>query len=349
MLRISDIFKKIKEEKDKANAAAQNQGQANPEPAQETQASTPDPQEKNPPSSSAKVSISQAINKELTRISATDIGELYAKGLFYAKRLYKVDLQYEEGIIANITTFVEKIIDLLEAGNKDLLRYCLADYSGSEDYIYCHAINTCVIALEMGKGLGYEHARLVELGIAAFVHDLGLIKFLDVINRKDILSKEELDKLRQHPYSGVEMLGKFSKEVSHNVFEVIKQEHERADGSGYPQCLKGDQITEYARVIGLADVYEAMTHKRPYRMRHNPLETIKTILGSKASFDARIIKVLIERIGVFPMGTLCRLNTKEIALVLKENPNLPLRPTVKIMFDAYGKELAEQRQVNLAD
>jgi HD-GYP domain-containing protein (c-di-GMP phosphodiesterase class II) len=112
--------------------------------------------------------------------------------------------------------------------------------------------------------------------------------------------------------------------------------------------LKGSQIAEQAQVVGLIDVYEALTHQRPYLNKHK-IEAIKSILGMKNAFDSKLVKVLIERVGIFPVGVFVRLSTKEIGIVVENNPKLPFRPIINIMFDTEGRRLKDPKVVNLAD
>jgi HD-GYP domain-containing protein (c-di-GMP phosphodiesterase class II) len=300
----------------------------------------------NPPN---KIEISSIVAKEHF-VNNRDALKLYEELLSEARNVYAVNLTYEAGLALKLNTLVTKIVDYLNSdNNKELLRLCLVDYPGAYDYLYCHAANTCIISVEIGVGLVYEKGRLIELGTAAFIHDIGIIQYLNIINKQAILTKEEFGKVKQHPKAGVEVLNKMGKEFSLDVRNAVIQEHERMDGSGYPAGLKGGEISEYAQIIGLVDVYEAMLHQRPYRSNYTPLETIKTILNDKGAFNSQTIKVLIERIGIFPIGISVRLNTKEVGVVIKENIRLPLRPVVNITYDAYGKELKQPKQIDLAE
>jgi HD-GYP domain-containing protein (c-di-GMP phosphodiesterase class II) len=349
MLRISDIFKKHKESKKNLDAELEL-GQ---DPLGGTIGTHPqgreEPSCQNQASQSHRINISAAVHKELNSINGAKAVELYDQLVSAARVLYNPDLKYEEGFLTGLTPLVEKAVGLLQGGSKNLLRCALIDYPQVQDYFYYHTVNVCVISLELGIALRFDSPGVIELGVASLLHDLGMVKCLAVINKPDCLSQEESKRVKEHPLTGIEILQQAGGGFSQRVFDVVRQEHERMDGSGYPAGLKDEQIGEYARIVGLVDVYEAMIHKRPYRAKFSPLETIKTILKNKSCFDHKVIKLLIERIGVFPMGTLVRLNTKEIGLVVRENPELPLRPTVNIIVDAYGKELKEPKQVNLAD
>jgi len=339
MLRLSDILKKYREKSKKVEPEEIKQV----ENEIKTEEVKPLPQVQEP-----KVSISSAVCKGLSNVSCEEIVKLYEGVLSYAKHIYVSEL--EQSFVPLVNKLLEKLVDTLCAGNNgELLRICSADYPRDEDYLYGHVANVCIIAIEIGRGLGYERARLMELGIAAFVHDIGIIKYLDIINKNQILSKVEYDKVREHPHNGSEILSRFGKELGPAVIDVVRQEHERIDGSGYPLGLKGDQISEYAKIVGLVDVYEAMLHKRPYRNKYTSLEAIQTILKSKQAFEPKFIKILMGKMGIFPVGIPVRLNTKEIGVVIKVNPDLPLRPVVKITLDAYNKKLKQPKLIDLAN
>jgi len=338
MIRIADIFKKYKEEKKKIDL-----GSSDFEQSQDSSSS-----KKNAVPSN-KLSVSSAVHKELDRLINTDVGELYESVLTLARRLYKPAAEFEKDILPSIGTAVEKMADLLIGGNQDLLRISLADYLKSEDYPYYHALNVCIISLEIGLGAGYERLRLIELGKVSFIHDFAISQFFNSPEKKHILEKEELEKIKDYPNVTLDILTKFTKELSGAVLELIGRQQENLQVFLPAAGLNSDRILEYARIVILADVYETMTHQRPYRNKYTPLETIKNILDNKSAFDPRGVKSLIERVGIFPVGTLVRLNTNEIGMVLKENPQLPLRPSVKILCDAYGREVKESKMIDLSD
>ena len=151
---------------------------------------------------------------------------------------------------------------------------------------------------------------------------------------------------RTHPR---EPLASFVRQPGHvAVIDTVRQAHERADGSGYPEGLTADETSEFAQIVGLADVYEALTHKRPYRAKYTPIEALDIILKNKNIYGPKIIKALIRRIGVYPVGTLVLLNSKETGVVIMNRPELPFRPVVSIIYDAYSKEYGEPKEVDLS-
>jgi HD-GYP domain-containing protein (c-di-GMP phosphodiesterase class II) len=172
--------------------------------------------------------------------------------------------------------------------------------------------------------------------------------YADIIRKRETLTKEEYNSIRTHPQRGYEILSAGHIAFSRSILEVVQQEHERLDGSGYPRRLHNGEINEFAQTVGLADTYEAMTHQRPYRAKFTPQETIREILQRKRLFSPALIKLLIEKVGVFPLGILVRLNTREIASVYKDNPKSPLRPVVNVIYDEFGNELETPKQIDLA-
>ncbi len=339
MLSILDILKRYQEEKKKnKDKASEASGPA--------AAAVGD----NKPSvlDGGNVSISSVVNNNLFPEESERVKEFYKELLIWAKKVYKLEFVLSVDFKSRFTEIVEKELVFMDSAGKELLKLCLADYDLKEDALYYHVVNVSIIVLELGRGLGYEKQKLIELGVAGFMHDIGIIRFLELVNKSGKLSAEELRKIKEHPLNGLEILNKIGGEFIPGLAEVISQEHERLDGSGYPKSLKDDEISESAQIVGLADVYEAMTHFRPYRLRFSPSKTMNTILNEKNAFRSKVLKVLLERIGIFPIGTMVRLNTKEIGMVFKANQGFPLRPMVIVLFDEAGNKLVGPKQIDLS-
>lgn len=276
------------------------------------------------------------------------VREVYKELLDWAKKVYKLEFVLAPDFKANFAAIIEKELACLDSEGRELLKLCLADYEVKEDALYYHVVNVSILVLELGKGLGYDKQRLIELGTAGFMHDIGIIKFTELINKNGKLNEEELRKIKGHTLSGLEILNKIGGEFTPGLIDVISQEHERLDGTGYPKGIKDDEIKEFAQIVGLADVYEAMTHLRPYRLRFSPPKTMNMILNKKSEFSPKVLKIFLEKIGIFPVGTRVRLNTKEVGVVAKENLGLPLRPLVLVIFDENGNKLIAEKQIDLS-
>jgi HD-GYP domain-containing protein (c-di-GMP phosphodiesterase class II) len=197
--------------------------------------------------------------------------------------------------------------------------------------LIANMVNVGIFAIKLGKGVGYHPDDLVRLGLAGLLHDVGMFLIPDmVLMRAGKLSAQEQTAVRQHPELGQQILSKLGLQYDW-LAEVAHQEHERSSGRGYPRGLRENQIHEFARIVGLADVFEALLSPRPYRPRLLPHVAMRELLSAeRQSFPHQLMKVLVEQFSVFPLGTTVRLNTGEVGVVTKLNPRHPLRPVVQV-------------------
>ena len=284
------------------------------------------------------------------RVSLKISAKLYEEALDLAKNIFREDLIPASIDVRKITIELEKLIGALEQDTQDLLTlaYIRDSYSTDKNYLTAHSLNTCIYSLILGISLGYDKNQLLELGLASFLHDLGLVKHSTLINKPDQITKEERNIIKNHPLEGMDVITKLSWHLPKAVVEALVQHHERIDGTGYPKGLHRDTINQYAKIISLVDVYEAMTHCRSFREEHVPFDTIKHILENKASFEYKLMKLLIERIGIFPVGSLVELSNKEIGEVIRANPQTPIRPVIRIIYDSDGNVPKTNETVDLS-
>ena len=296
----------------------------------------------------SNVNISSVLNKELEKISEASSLQIYSELVAKAKHIYGPNIKAEHDLIQTLKPVIEKLIETLQAGNTEIVLACLKDYPSMEEFTACHVVNVTISAVAMGVSLGYERQRLIELGIAALVHDIGA-KEIEIGASSKLFTDSDYDTMKRHPDIGAAILSEIDPAMSQRILDAVRQEHERADGSGYPHGLTKEGISEYAQIIGLADVYEAMMHQRPYRDKYTSLEAIRIILNNKKIFMRKVTKALIETFGLFPVDTLVQLNTKEIGVVVKPNPDAISRPVIDILIDSYGKELRQPKRINMAE
>lgn len=220
--------------------------------------------------------------------------------------------------------------------------------SSPQNYLCCHSLNTCIISLLIGVALGYNKSKLQELGIAAYLHDLGMIRVLDLVEISKPLDEAKFDEVKKHPHYSSDILKGLKEDIFQLATKIAHQVHERVNGSGYPDGIKGEDIHEYSQIVALADVYEAMTHPRPYRDRYFPHDAIKEILKRAEQFSSLVIKALIKRISLYPIGTWVKLNTDEVGKVVEVHEDYLLRPVVNVVFDINGRRLDEVKTIDLA-
>jgi HD-GYP domain-containing protein (c-di-GMP phosphodiesterase class II) len=218
------------------------------------------------------------------------------------------------------------------------------------DVMHIQIVNVTFTSLKVGKGMDYDTEMLLRLGLAAFLENVGMYKIPDsIIKKKGRLEEGEKSILKEHPKISYEILGQMGKRYKW-LAEVALQIHERADGSGYPNGLKGEEITELALIIGLIDTYASMIKNRTYRDKLEPTDAIKYIIKDKKDlFPSRILKVFLNQISLFPVETYVRLNNKSIGQVLSTDQKQPLRPTIQLLYDGLGNRMEKQEVVRLSE
>jgi HD-GYP domain-containing protein (c-di-GMP phosphodiesterase class II) len=220
------------------------------------------------------------------------------------------------------------MVEALEQSDRLLMR-AFTGLKGSP--LIANMVSVGIFAVKLGRALGYQTHDLVRLCQAGLVHDVGMFLLPELLIMKpEKFGTQDLSMIRQHPQLGYQVLSKLGTEYEW-LAQIVWQEHERCSGLGYPRGLKEGQIHEYARIIGLCDVFEALLSPRPYRPRLLPHVAMRELLATeKQSFPHQLMKILVEQFSVFPLGTSVRLNTGETGIVTQLNPRHPLRPIVQV-------------------
>jgi HD-GYP domain-containing protein (c-di-GMP phosphodiesterase class II) len=352
MFSILNILKKYQQEKQalkesKAPCVADQQQLFTPDPAG-GQIQPPAQTQPAAETQAVNVSVYTAVTREVEDERLKLAQKIYTAAVAWAKKIYSLEITTGNEFKTGFLPFVSEAVNAYNIDDKDFLCLCVADYGQADDYIYAHAVNVAFISLELARGMNYSSAKLCELFCSAFMHDIGITQYVQLINKKSALSSYEFGLVKEHPAKGLEVLDQIGGEFSPGIKEVISQEHERMDGTGYPCGLKEGQISEQAMIVALADTYESLTHSRPYRPKITPPEAVNKILNQKSLFGMSVLKQLLERIGIFPAGTRVRLNTKETGVVIRNNKGLPLRPVVQVLFTDNGSKLLQPKSVDLA-
>jgi len=356
MVRISDIFKKSAAGKPLSAPEEKAREELSPEtPFEEPRSKirptfhqTPlhramSPKEESQTEDYGSMRIAKAMQE--TAQDKARSQNLYLTGIQLIKEVFTNAEQLKPINLTQIKSWTDNIVDSLIFVDAELL-HLFYEYA-SDNYLYSHMVNTTVMATEVGLGLGYNKSQLNDLGTAAFLHDIGMIKVENLQMQPRKLTEEEYTKVKNHPLYGADILSQV-KDIAEPVIYVAKEEHERMNGTGYPSGIKDGDISEYARIVGIVDVYEALTHNRPYRKKISPHDAIKELISSNPLFDSIILKVLISKAGVYPISSWVELNSGEIGKVMINNHEFPLRPVVHILFDSTGYRMKEPRIINLA-
>lgn len=252
-------------------------------------------------------------------------------------------IQRQDGM--DLRTFSDLAAEISDSVGRDdqLVVQALAGPSGST--LVTNLVNVSILARKVGAGLGYYGQELHRLTLAGLVHDIGLFAVPpSIVTKSGRLNREERTLIEQHPELGYQLLHKQGSEWDW-LAQVVRQAHERWNGQGYPNRLKGRAISELAQIIGAVDVFDALVTPRPYRRRFFPHEAVRELLiAERTAFPREIVKALVEQLSAYPLGTLVRLTTGEIGTVVRINSRFPLRPVVEITGatgEASGQEIRE--------
>ena len=217
-----------------------------------------------------------------------------------------------------------------------------------------HSLNVTIFSAKLATGLNYDNKTLTELAVSALLHDVGMLLLPEELRHaKSKISDKEFAVLKTHPNIGSEYMTKAlqtNPELAPFGFlpTVVLQEHERYDGTGYPNGIVGDEIHDYAKIISIIDMYEAVSHPSTYRDEYLAYEALQKVVALKDTyFDVKFLRALVREISVFPIGSLVRLNNGEIGRVIALNSSHPMRPKLKILYNAEGEKYPEEKDIEL--
>lgn len=219
----------------------------------------------------------------------------------------------------------------------------------ADEYTYMHSVAVSALMIALARQLGFEDDEVHEAGMAGLLHDVGKMAIDDgILNKPDSLTDNEFEQIKRHPEYGVRYLQKGSEPVSRAVLEACYSHHEKMDGSGYPRGLKGDQISLLSRMVAVCDVYDALTSDRPYKLGWGPSETVQRMAQWTGHFDPQIFQAFVRSVGIYPVGSLVRLKSGRLAVVIEQNEKSLLVPKVKVFFSTKSGLHIEREVVNLA-
>lgn len=242
---------------------------------------------------------------------------------------------------------VDKILDDLLSSRDVLVN--LTDIRTYDDYTFAHSVNVCVLSLMTGITLGMHELKLRDIGVGALLHDIGKIRVdRELLNKPGELTPAEYAEIQKHTTYGFDILRSYD-DISLLSAHIAFQHHERWDGKGYPRALLRDDIHEYARIVAVADVYDALLADRPYRAAYSVNQAVAILTRmSDIYFEPRALSALVSNIAVYPVGSVVCLNTGETGMVVDVNRSAPTRPVVRVIFDRHRRRLKTPHEVDLA-
>lgn len=225
-----------------------------------------------------------------------------------------------------------KIIGLLVHDKELLLNFVNLAWPGP--YLPCHGVNVCVLATNIGTAMGYNPTQVLELAYAALLHDVGMLWVpAEILSKKGKLTSYERIEVNKHPYHAVEILRRI-RGMPVSVPLIVFQTYERLDGGGYPRRLSEDKIHRFSKMIGVADVYDALTKPRPYRPAYRPYEAMRLTLQMvyRKEVDSDSVRAFLQYISLFPIGSYIKLSDGRVGKVISSNETDYTRPVVRLLW-----------------
>lgn len=225
----------------------------------------------------------------------------------------------------------------------------LARLKTADDYTYMHSVAVCALMVSLARQLKLDEKQIREAGMAGLLHDLGKAMIpMEILNKPGKLTDEEFHRIKSHPAEGHHLLVEGGS-VGEIPLDVCLHHHEKVDGSGYPHKMKDEQISLFAKMGAVCDVYDAITSNRPYKAGWDPAESIRKMTEwCNGHFDSKVFQSFIKSIGIYPIGSLVRLSSGRLAVVTEQSEKSLLTPNVKIFFSTKANTYIKPEMIYLA-
>lgn len=282
--------------------------------------------------------LQEAAQSTATFISRVSVHEEFEQARkIHGKAKEAVTLMFQEVRMGKALQLVE-ISPLIDDIYQSITRnpeafLSLSRLKNKDNYTYLHSVAVCALMIALGKQMGLDQTLMKDLGMAGLLHDIGKTAIPDdILNKPGRLTEDEFNVVKNHPLRGWQIL-QGSEGVCEMALDVCRHHHERVDGAGYPDKLSGDGLSLFARMGAVCDVYDAITSNRCYKVGWDPAESIlKMTEWQEGHFDKTIFQAFVKTIGIYPSGTLVKLKSTRLAVVLEQSEKSLLAPIVKVFF-----------------
>ncbi|THK40543.1 HD-GYP domain-containing protein [Methylophaga sp. SB9B] len=259
--------------------------------------------------------------------------------------MYK-DARLGKAIDPQTTLPLVNEIDLMVQRNSAAI-LSVARLKTHDDYTYMHSLAVCALMISMARQLNLDEEQVKLAGVGGLMHDLGKsLMPLEVLNKPGKLSEAEYDIMKKHPAAGAKLLENSG--AAPEVVDIALHHHEKINGLGYPNRLQGDEISLFSRMAAICDVYDAVTSERAYKQAWDPAGTIREMAQWEGHFDKQLFNAFVKMVGIYPVGSLVRLTSQRLAVVIEPGVTSLVKPKVKVFFSLRSKAPIQIQVVDLA-
>jgi HD-GYP domain-containing protein (c-di-GMP phosphodiesterase class II) len=249
--------------------------------------------------------------------------------------------------VDRLEPMVENMVDSIFRNQDALLP--LARLKHHDTYTFEHSVSVCTLMVAFARGMKLSRDVIKEIAMGALLHDVGKAKVPDeILNKPAKLTDDEFARMKSHVVQSMILL-QHTPGISETALQVAGQHHERYDGTGYPNRLKGSDISLYGQMAAIVDVYDAISSDRVYHKGMPPTQALKKLLEWSAHhFDPALVQTFIRAIGIYPSGSLVRLASGRLGVVFEQNEDSLLEPVVRVFYHANNQHYIPPELVDLA-
>lgn len=274
--------------------------------------------------------ISSAAQHKIERLRTDDRAKVSLSSSVRARVAEGIQYVYHNTEDPSLVQTTSDIADSLMSAirQNNAMAIDISALKTSDEYTFKHSVDVATISMIVAKKMNMTDAQILEIGIAGLLHDVGKTKIpLEILNKPGRLDDEEFEMMRQHSVYGYRII-QDNADLSEEVKLGVLQHHEKINGTGYPMAVPGNQITPYAKILTVADIYDALVTERPYKAAFSQREAIETIMSMTQELDMLVMESFLQSMILYPVDSIVELSNGENAKVVKNSPCYILRPTV---------------------
>lgn len=270
----------------------------------------------------------------------------YAEFSEFAASFYKAFQEQNTLNVARLTEVLKRAITMVKSNRSSILRFGDTE-TAPESYVVSYSVNTSLLAIAVGDFLKLPPHKLIELGVAAFLHDIGMTKVAPaILSSGKALTPEEKKAMMYHTVIGYRLLRAYS--LSEDVALAALEHHERTDGSGYPRRVPPAKLSQYGKIVAVACSYVAATSRRRYKASRDGHGAMRELLAHK-QYDPSAVKALLYTLSLYPLGSYVLLSNQAQGIVVDTNPAAPRLPVVKMLIDPDGNPITKGTLVKTSE